>query len=268
MDSQPDKTKWKWSWLIPLVCAAVVVAWLVETPEGLLGKADAIGYAVCHRISVRSFFLADRQLPLCARCSGMYIGAVVGIFYQVFRYPRRGGMLTWKTGIPFILFFLAWAFDGSNSYLHLFPGAMGLYQPNNILRLVTGIGMGLSMAAILAPAFQQTVWKTYDERGVFISARPYIEIILIAFACGLLFLTGNSLILYPLALISAGGVLLVLSSVYTLIWLMVVKKVNYAESWKDLVIPLSAGLLTAIIQIAAVDALRYWLTGTWNGFHL
>jgi uncharacterized membrane protein len=268
MDSKPVRPKWNWGYLVPLVCVAVIIIWMVETPDGLLGKADAIGYAVCHRIEARSYFLGDRPLPLCVRCSGMYIGVVVGMFYQLFRYPRRGGMLTWKSGIPFILFFLAWAFDGTNSYLHLIPGAPGLYEPQNLYRLLTGIGMGLSMAAIIVPAFNQTVWKTYDPRPVFSSLRPYAEILILGFGIGALFLTHNSLILYPLALISAAGVLLILTTVYSLIWLMFFKKENFAEKWSEMFIPLSAGLLTAIIQIAAVDMIRYWFTGAWSGFHL
>jgi uncharacterized membrane protein len=267
MEPQTNR-RWKWSYLVPLACAAVLVIWLVETPDGLLGKADAIGYAVCHRIALRSYFLADRQFPLCVRCSGMYVGVVVGILFQLIRYPRRGGMLSWKSGIPFILFFLAWAFDGSNSYLHLFPNLPGLYEPTNSLRLLTGMGMGLTMAAILVPAFQQSVWKQYDPRPVFTSIRPYVEMIVLGFGVGILLLTKNTLILYPLALISALGVMIVLSTVYTLLWLMVVKKENFADTWRDLFIPFCAGLLTTLIQIGAVDALRYWLTGTWGGFHL
>src|SRR5450759_1456011 len=61
-----------------VIAAAVLVftGWFINTPPGLLGKADAIGYAVCHRISERSFHIGSIQLPLCARCSGMYLGAV------------------------------------------------------------------------------------------------------------------------------------------------------------------------------------------------
>src|SRR5512140_118546 len=87
--------------IIPwLVAASVLLVWLVYTPAGLLGKADAIGYAVCHRIDARSFHLGDRQLPLCARCSGMYLGAVVGIVYQAFA-GRKGAFPSWKMAIPF-----------------------------------------------------------------------------------------------------------------------------------------------------------------------
>lgn len=257
----------KWKYTIPLACLVVILIWLVETPDGLLGKADALGYAVCHRIDLRSFHLGVRQLPLCARCSGMYLGAVIGIIYLLLRFPRRGGMLSWKSGIPFIIMASAWAFDGLNSYLHLIPGAPGLYDPNNTLRLFTGLGMGLSIAAILTPGFHQTVWKMYDPRPIFSSARPYIEMVLLALVLGSLFLTNNSLLLYPLALISAAGVILVLGMVYTLVWLLALHKDNSIDALANLFIPVCAGLLTAIIQIGAIDWLRYLFTGTWDGFH-
>ena len=49
------------------------------------GKADHIGYAVCHQISVRSYFFGDHQLPLCARCSGQYLGALLSkSFYLLY----------------------------------------------------------------------------------------------------------------------------------------------------------------------------------------
>ena len=76
---------------ILIVAAVILYIWLIETPAGLLGKADAIGYAVCHRIDVRSFHLGVRQLPLCARCTGQYMGAVIGIIFQGLFARRRSG---------------------------------------------------------------------------------------------------------------------------------------------------------------------------------
>src|SRR5689334_17781875 len=68
----------------------VSTIWVYLTPEGVLGKADAVGYAVCHRITVRSFLFPDgRQLPLCARCSGMFLGVLVGLFGPGLLLRRR-----------------------------------------------------------------------------------------------------------------------------------------------------------------------------------
>ncbi len=127
--------------------------------------------------------------------------------------------------------------------------------------------MGLAMAAILYPAFQQTIWRLYDPRTIFQSPKPYIVLILLAIIIGILTLIGNPMILYPFALISATGVIVILTMVYTLVWIMVFRKENSFDHWSELLIPISAGFLTTLIQIGGVDMLRFWLTGTWAGFH-
>ena len=80
--------------------ALLLLGWLLNTPAGLLGKADAIGYAVCHRIDVRSFHLGDRPLPLCARCSGMYLGAGLGLIYQSIFSRRHTGTPPLRVIVP------------------------------------------------------------------------------------------------------------------------------------------------------------------------
>ena len=55
------------------------LAYLLAPLHGLLDKANRAAYAVCHRIAERSFTFAGRPLPLCARCSGTYLGAVAGL---------------------------------------------------------------------------------------------------------------------------------------------------------------------------------------------
>ena len=38
--------------IIFIALGILLFAWLLNTPPGLLGKADAVGYAVCHRIDI------------------------------------------------------------------------------------------------------------------------------------------------------------------------------------------------------------------------
>jgi len=247
----------------------VLVAWLVLTPEGLLGKADAIGYAVCHRIDLRSFHLGTRVLPLCARCTGMYLGALVGLAglaglgrlrYGKFPRPALLGL--------FGIFAATWAIDGLNSYLTLIPGAPHAYEPNNTLRLITGTLMGLALGVLVFTGFNQNVWRGWKDEPVLRSFRGVGVLLLLGAVVVGLVLSENPLVLYPLALLSAAGVLVLLGMVYAVVVLLVLRRENRAESWGGVALPLMAGVALAILQIGLLDLARYTLTGTWAGFAL
>jgi len=254
--------------LVFLAVGILLIGWLMSTPQGLLGKADAIGYAVCHRIDARSFHLGERQVPLCARCSGMFLGAVLGLVYQAILAPRRGGVVSKSMMLLGGLLTAAFGLDGLNSYLHLFPGLPSLYEPSNVLRLLTGTGMGLVIAVALYPVYNQTVWKDWDPRPALEGLPAVAGLALAALLLDLAILTENPLVLYPLALISAGGVMVLLTMVYTMVALMLFRLENRFLRLSHLIVPLTGGFGLALLQIAALDLVRFWLTGTWEGFHL
>lgn len=67
-----------WALLLPLV--PFVASRPHATPVGtaLLIAVYAIGSAVCHQLSERSYHLWTAQMPVCARCAGIYVGAAIG----------------------------------------------------------------------------------------------------------------------------------------------------------------------------------------------
>jgi uncharacterized membrane protein len=262
--------------VIPAVLL-VLAAWLVDTPPGLSGKLGAIGYAVCHQIPERSFHIGSYQLPLCARCTGMFLGAVTGLVFQAVAGWKRGKGPHWSIITVLVILFVAFGIDGSNSYLYLLktvrPGFLpqipNLYVPNNTLRLLTGSGMGLGIAVMLFPAFNQSIWADYDPQKAGLSGwKSFGLLLVITLVIDLLVLTDSPIVLYPAAVISALGVWLLLTLVYTIVWVMLMGQDNKFTKTRQLWLALVAGLTMAVIQTAAIDALRFWLTGTWAGFSL
>jgi len=254
---------------ILLLPALAIGIWLLYTPGGLLGRADAIGYAVCHRIDLRSFHLGVRALPLCARCTGMHLGALLAIGFLAARGRGRAGLYPAPAILAaFALFGAAFALDGVNSYLQFFPAAPHLYAPSNLLRLITGHLMGIALGTIVYAGFNQTVWANWRAEPVIRSPLDLATALLI----GALILTAvvseNPLILYPLALLSALGVVVLLTVVYSMISLILGGKENKATTWRELMVPLAIGLTLTFLQIGLFDLGRYWITGTWNGFTL
>lgn len=247
----------------------LLVVWLWHTPPGLLGKADAVGYAVCHRIDGHSFHIGSRQLPLCARCTGTFLGAVLGVVAMfVMRRRRAGGLPPASVLAAMVLFIVAMGIDGVNSYLTFFPGLPHLYEPQNWLRLVTGMFEGVALSLLVWPIFNQTLWRVWEDRPVVANLRELGYIAVGAAVLIGLVLTDNEWVLYPLALLSAGGVLMMLTLLDTIILLIVIRRENRVASWKGAVLPLLAGVTLALAQVAVIDAGRFAVFGTWGGLVL
>ncbi|GMQ78201.1 MAG: hypothetical protein BMS9Abin02_0701 [Anaerolineae bacterium] len=233
----------------------------------VLNGADYVGYAVCHRITDRSFAIAGRQLPLCARCTGMYLGISLAFLVLLLAGRQRWSNLPpLSVLIALGLFILAMAFDGLNSYSHFFPDFPHLYEPKNWLRLVTGMGTGLAMGIIIFPALAQTLWKQQIIRPSVANLKELLGFVILALIFITLVLSNQPLILYVLGLVSAAGVLIILTSVNTTAVLIVFKRDATAEKYRQIVIPLMIGLFLAITQVAVISVFRFTLTGTMNGF--
>jgi uncharacterized membrane protein len=275
MENQPFRQKLQLvlRWFVPAAAVLAFAAWMYISPEGALGKLDAVGYAVCHRIDARSFHIHDRQLPLCARCTGEFYAAGAGLIFQLFVSRKRSKLPSRGIIAVLVLFFLAFGIDGSNSYLYLLKQTShevldkipNLYTPNNILRLFTGSGMGIALAAVLYPIVNQTLWRELDSRPALEWKSLGILTALVA-AINLLILTGSLIVLYPVAYLSALGTLSLLVIVFAILWIMIMRQDNTFESPRQLWLPLLAGFTLAILMILGIDLFRLQLTGTWGGF--
>jgi hypothetical protein len=197
------------------------------------------------------------------------------LIFLSFASKKKSGMPGWKLGAPLILFFLAFGIDGSNSYLYLlkqtshgaFDNIPNLYIPNNTLRLFTGSGMGIALAAMIFPAFNQSAWKTYDPAPA-LDWKKLTTIIALVIGINLLVLTENEFILFPIGLLSALGALSLLIIVFSMAWVLIMREENTFDRLSEMWIPAIAGITLALILISVIDLLRFNLTGTWGGFPL
>jgi hypothetical protein len=128
--------------------------------------------------------------------------------------------------------------------------------------------MGLAVSAILMPAFIQTMFHTWEDRSAFEGWKSILIIVLAAAGLDLVLLLENPWILFPLALLSAGGVLVLLIMVYSTVLVMLFKRDNTYQGFRALLVPLVGGYILALLQIGAISLFRYLMTGTWDGFSL
>jgi uncharacterized membrane protein len=243
--------------LLAVLALATILALLVISPHGLLDKADRAAYAVCHRIPDRTFAIAGRPLPLCARCSGTYLGAVAALLILGMRGRGRAGKLPCPRYLAVFGAFMAiWAFDGLNSYLTFFPGLPHLYEPRNILRLSTGALEGLAIAAIALPLFNMALWAEVSPVASVSSWRDLAWMGAGGALVVLLVSSGWPPLLYPLATISGLAVVMLIGALNSMVVLMALQRSGRLSHWREAVVPILLGLALALVEIAAIDAAR------------
>jgi uncharacterized membrane protein len=260
--AQPSNRHRPWlDWLLLAGGLGVIVAIWFVAPGGLLDKADHVGYAVCHQIPIRTPFFGGRPLPLCARCSGQFLGALAGLLLLIALGRGKAAQLPPRPVIVLLLGFLAaWALDGFNSYLTLFPGAPHLYEPHNILRTTTGAMQGVALISLVLPFFNVTLWARPDPRPTIGSLREVL--LLLGLVALIVAAVGSEWapLLYPLALLSVAGTLMMLTMVMTMLATLALRRDGRAAGWRDALPLLIAGLALALITVLGINLLRAWLT--------
>ncbi len=251
------------AWLFLVVSLLIIGTFLLSPPWTVLGKTRLVGYAICHQIPERSFHIAGHQLPLCARCTGIYMGAMVGFtLMRLWGRQRAAGLPPVPITLTLIGFIVMLGIDGLNSYLTFFPNMPHLYEPQNWLRLSTGTLEGLALSSFVYPVLNYSLWRDAVQSP---SVRDFKELALMVGAGGvviLLVLLELPVLLYPLAILSTLGVLLMLGSVNTMIVLALTRREGTALSWQQVILPVAIGLAFAFLEIGGMDILRAIITRT------
>jgi uncharacterized membrane protein len=246
-------------------CALIVIiTLLLLAPKSLLDKADRAAYAVCHQIPDRTFTIAGRQLPLCARCSGTYLGALAGLIVLGLVGKGRAGRFPTRPYLAVLgVFMLVWAADGLNSFLALLD-LPHLYEPSNYLRLITGAFEGIVIAAILLPALNVTLWRRPAAMPSITSVSDLLWLVVGAGVIVGLVAVEPDWLLYPLALLSGAMVPVLLGALNAMLYLAFRRREGIATQWRDAVSPLILGLALALCEIALIGAGRDALTAAYG----
>jgi hypothetical protein len=186
------------------------------------------------------------------------------------------GMGRWRNGtfpptrviVAMVLFITLMGIDGVNSYISFLPFLPQAYEPQNWLRLVTGTLTGVAVSGLIYPVFNQTLWRYWRDAPV---VRGLFELGCIVLAAVIvigLVLSNNPYILFPLALISSAGVVVLMTMTNSVIFMLATRTENRAENWRGALIPLLAGFSVSLTLILFIDVMRFAVTHTWNGFVL
>ena len=132
--------------------ATAAVAWFAlvvfapALPAALAAAVYTVGSLICHQMPDRSFHWHGAQLAVCARCTGIYLGACASAFLAPLPpsiYARWGapGRIAWVLGTAAVPMALTLAAEWT-----------GVWAPSSIVRAATGVVLGAAAALVILAA--------------------------------------------------------------------------------------------------------------------
>lgn len=137
------------------VVAGATVAWvavllgapyLSQASGGAVGLVYVVGGLICHQAPDRSFHVAGAQLPVCARCLGLYLGGAAGAVLWMVGPWRRWRPLRREVAVMLL------ATAAVPTAVTVAGALAGLGDPSNAWRAVLALPLGLAGGGIVAAA--------------------------------------------------------------------------------------------------------------------
>lgn len=240
--------------LFYLALLAALVFWPGAT---LIERLRWLDSGICAQQPSHSFFPGGQQLPLCARNTGIYLGFIVTLLTLIAtRHGRVQKLPRWPVIVVLLAGVLAMAIDGFNS-LYLDLGLPHLYEPHNLLRLITGLATGLALATLSLPIVNYLFWRESNEQRSVESWRALL-LLLPGLVISFFAVASQSwMILYPIALLSTAGLLSVVSGINLMIIVAVSRRDQTFERYRELLPFFSLALLFAIGELLLLAQLKF-----------
>ncbi len=238
---------------------AVLGVAFLAAPWPLEGKLWAAAHGLCAQREGHLLSFGGHFLPLCARDSGLYLGALLGVAYLLSRgrwlavgRPRRS---FWKV---FFVILGLFGVDVANSVgVDWFQS--GVYPPHNLLRVATGMLLGTFLSVPLLWAVNLSFRARRPDRPLLPRAWDAVALFGISGLGTALLWSGFAPLYGPLAALSFLGMLFLLLAA-NFLWLLTVLHgrdtlPGSGEAWP----PLFWASLASVVEMALLSFLRYRL---------
>jgi len=247
-----------WRYAFAGLAGALLLGLLFWPGLPLDQKLYAIGHGICaqeHTVS-----LGGLVLPICARNTGIYGSFLVTTVYLLALGRRRAAKLPpLPIAIVLLLFVIALGVDGFNSLFNdmLMPH---LYPPQNELRTLSGVGMGVSIAVLIFLMLNTSLWQDADPQLPVIKSWWELGGALLLSGVMLVAMYGNiGFMFWPIAIVSSVGIMGVLYSVNLLVTALLTGYEGRVTRLAQLAKPATIALIITLAEVGALAGLRFWL---------
>lgn len=248
---------------MPVLPVAVVVLLGVVALLGILVPArlmeslfllhSGVDY---HEDMTHSLLLGGYQSVLCARNTGIYVGAMLALVWAWgTRRGRAQGFPPLRVALVLALFVGVLIADGVNSVVADL-GYPSAYEPTNPLRLATGLLAGAAVGVYFLPVLNGILWRDREARSVLPGYRALGGLVLVLAGLWGLLVSGLDVLAVPLALLTTTASLVLFGAVNLLFLVLLLKADNRFARARDLA---TFGLVAVVAALGQMALLAWFM---------
>lgn len=142
-------------WAAGIIAAPLVRTGAADVPgPRLVAWTYVVGAMVCHQRPERSFHMAGAQMPVCARCTALYVGGAAGLVGWLALGAggrrRRATRAVGNAALVRARFTSAILVLGVPIVVSVAAAALGVWDASNALRASLSAPLGVALGAALA----------------------------------------------------------------------------------------------------------------------
>lgn len=247
-----------WRYLFFGLLGVLLLALVAWPGLPLNWKMYAVVHGVCAQI--HNVNMGGIQLPLCARNTGIYSSFLITSMYLLALGRGRAAKIPpWPITIVLLLFVVIMGIDGFNSMaVDMF--LPHLYTPQNQVRTLTGIGMGITIAVMMFLILNLSLRQNPDTAQPVIARWWELGGALLLNTLVVLAMYGNVAVMFwPIAITAWVGIFGVLYSVNILLTALFMRYEGTVVRLAQLARPASLALIFTLLELGALSAMRFWL---------
>lgn len=220
----------------------------------LLRFLNFLSGGLCHQQASRSFGIDGLCMPLCSRCTGIYIGFLFSLVAIIIIERRvKGEFPSLKIILTAACVVLLMGLDVVSSFLKIF-------NSNNYIRFTTGFLTGWFLALVMLQLKNILMWNKLVRVPYLNNKRSFFIWILCGICIIAAFMLSFGKILIFWEIISITGMIIFITLATLILFFGTYRRLtNNIKSWKSYIVSFAAGIVFSIGVLSLLSMARKFL---------
>jgi uncharacterized membrane protein len=213
-----------------------------------------LGGGLCHQEVERTFSIDSLNMPVCSRCTGIYLGILLSLLaLNIIERKIKGEFPSLKMVLISVGVFLIMGLD-------VVLSTIGLIESSNIIRMITGFMTGWFLVLLLFPLANNSMFKRLIRKNYLDNWKKFLIWLAAGIAGAVLFIfTYQYAIIFWATLSILGLISFITLILFILFFSLNRKLLGSIDSWKKYLIAIGIGIISSAALLSLFSYLRRFL---------